>query len=548
MSSTAKSVIYRVPLFPFLIAVSPVFSFFALNNLGLNTVDLIRPTLVHVVLAFLSFAVSLKILGTYRGAAVLSCIPIVSVVLFGHASIWIYSILGSNIPDVYFLSVWLALALLIFYLLARVLRKSNSTFFELTAILNTFGITLVFLSLLPLILSRLPTDAGSSEINVQKLFAEPARHEWLPTEFSVKQMKEPPDFYFIIMDAYARGDVLESRFGLDNSRFLEWLDSNGFFVASSSHSNYAWTHLSLGSTLNAECLQSLVPEEWKANLPEQVHDRYLFVKKLIKSNFINDSRVHRFFSSLGYRIVSSGPGHPTVKKHHRFLAEALLGPLNEIEKALVVNSVLRPVFSETNSEAIKRWRILKYDQVVGALESLVFDAHGQSPKFVFHHILSPHKPFGFDSNGNPVSRHPFYDSTDWMDKEPKSGYKDWYKSNYPKNVAGLNQHLKSAIQDIMETSGGNAIIILQSDHGSALGLNPLSPAQSDIVERFGNLNAIFLPAEYPRDGLTDTMSSINTFPVVLNNIFNLQLPLHENRAYYSYGDLEFTDVTEQVHR
>ena len=68
-----------------------------------------------------------------------------------------------------------------------------------------------------------------------------------------------------------------------------------------------------------------------------------------------------------------------------------------------------------------------------------------------------------------------------------------------------------------------------------------------MVERFGILNAIYLPPGYPGVGLTDTMSSINTFPAVLNNVFNLEIPLQENRAYFSYGDLDFIDVTDRVH-
>lgn len=498
--------------------------------------------------AFVCFTICVKILRSYRSAALLSCVPIVSVISFGHISNWVYSINGSNLPDSLFLSVWLLVAIVVFFLLFSALKKSDNPFFELTAILNTFAIVSVSFSLLPLILSNLPPEFEPDVLENKEHSIGFAQHEWLSSGTQFQLPVDPPDFYFIIMDAYAREDVLKSRFGLDNSPFIDWLNSKGFYVSSDSHSNYAWTHLSLGATLNAEYLQSLIPESFTVNSPEDFRDRNHFIIKLINSRFINNSRVHRFFSTLGYRTVSSGSRYTAIRKQHRVFTEALLGPMSEIEKALLSNSILRPMFYISHdNEVIKRLQVIKYDQVVRALDSLEFDAYENGPKFVFYHIISPHEPFSFDASGNPVPRHPYFDSTQLMtDKQSMTGYRDWFKKNYPDNVLGLNYHLKSTIQGILDASEGNAVIILQSDHGSSLGLDPQSVAQSDVVERFGILNAIFMPAKYPRSGLTDTMSSVNTFPVIFNNIFNLNLPLRDNHAYYSNGDLEFTDVTDRL--
>ena len=547
MSNTANTALYRLPLFPFLIVVSPVLSTFSLNTWGLSAVDWVRPTILHIAFALLSYIISKIIVGTPRSAAVLSCIPIISVISFGHVSNWIYTVYGSSITDLSILLTWFILTVGIFALLAHILRKSSHSLLKLTAILNTFGLVFIFLALIPLVLSRLATAFGPEITDSQDLVTESVQHEWLSSNVSPEKIQDLPDFYFIIMDAYARGDVLESRFDLNNTQFLSWLESKGFFVASSSHSNYAWTHLSLGSTLNAEYLQSLIPGEVKENFPEDHLDRFQYYQHLIGSRFIRNSRVYRFFSSLEYHLVSNYWPYKSVRKEQNSLSVALFGPLNKLEHLLLKNSIFRPVFSKSQrNNTLKKLGVWKYDNITEQLDSLVSFTQHDSPKFVFQHIISPHEPFCFDSDGGPVSMHPHYDFTDWIDKYSVPGYKDWFKENYPKNIAGLNHHLKLAIQNILEASQGNAIIILQSDHGSALGLNPLSLEQSDLVERFGILNAIFLPAKYERNSLIGTMSSVNTFPIILNNVFNLDLPLQKDRAYYSEGDLEFVDVTNYV--
>ena len=67
-----------------------------------------------------------------------------------------------------------------------------------------------------------------------------------------------PDIYYIILDGYARHDVMQSHFGLDNTAFLEHLERQGFYVARRSTANYCQTPLCLSSSLNATYLDDLV--------------------------------------------------------------------------------------------------------------------------------------------------------------------------------------------------------------------------------------------------------------------------------------------------
>jgi hypothetical protein len=69
-----------------------------------------------------------------------------------------------------------------------------------------------------------------------------------------------PDIYYIIVDGYGRADVLQGIYHFDNSDFLQYLDQRGFYVASSSQSNYMQTALSLTSSLNLGYLDSLATQ------------------------------------------------------------------------------------------------------------------------------------------------------------------------------------------------------------------------------------------------------------------------------------------------
>ena len=70
-----------------------------------------------------------------------------------------------------------------------------------------------------------------------------------------------PDIYFIVLDGYARADVLAKYYGFDNGPFLEGLRQRGFQVSDASRSNYNWTFLSLGSSLNLDYIQALVGDD-----------------------------------------------------------------------------------------------------------------------------------------------------------------------------------------------------------------------------------------------------------------------------------------------
>lgn len=548
MSADKRKPLFEQPAYPFMIALAPVFSLYGANSTHLGPLDLIRPSIAHLALALVAFTFGKSVCKSNREAALLSAILVVSSIAYGHALKYALQAFGGHFVVNHILLIWIALTTTVFALVAILVRKSSAGIREITIIFNVFGLVVLIAALMPLLFFGSGQTPGNNHQADRRTDAGMIEHEWIGAESGIDKPGELPDFYYIITDAYARGDVLKSRFDFDNSDFTGWLERTGFFVGHQSHANYPWTHLSLSATLNAEYLQTLVPKELTENLPDDWRRRYLYIKQALANHYIAESRVHRFFSSLGYRFIPIAPGDSLTRFRNTSILQALLGSMNEFEAELLRRSIAQPALAKYQSSTqVSDLQLTPFGRTVTTLDNLTDAAEYPGPKFVFCYILSPHEPFAFARDGSAISPHPVYDSSPWLsDKIEMPGYLEWVKKNYPQNVEGLNHHLKNAIEEILESTQRNAVIIIQSDHGSSLGLNPAQAAGTDMLERFGILNAVFIPPKYSRKGLDQRVSSINTFPILLNNVFNLNIERLEDRAFYSRGDLEFLDVTSRI--
>ena len=140
------------------------------------------------------------------------------------------------------LPVWLGLAALAGW---WVLRKLNNP--------RSFAPTLNLVSIFLLIYPSFQTISYV----IKREQAEKSALEAAQTQGASLPLGYAPDIYYIILDAYGREDVLMEMFNYDNTSFLRFLESKGFYVAECSQSNYAQTMLSLTSSLNFDYLDSL---------------------------------------------------------------------------------------------------------------------------------------------------------------------------------------------------------------------------------------------------------------------------------------------------
>ena len=111
-------------------------------------------------------------------------------------------------------------------LLVRTKRSLQSA----TKVLNALSIGLIFIPLVTIVPWEVGRFSGNGEFrdksSVQKGSVSP------------DQKDDLPNIFFIVLDAYARADILNEIYGYDNEPFLKSLEQRGFYVARRATSNY----------------------------------------------------------------------------------------------------------------------------------------------------------------------------------------------------------------------------------------------------------------------------------------------------------------------
>ncbi|GMR11349.1 MAG: hypothetical protein BMS9Abin28_2179 [Anaerolineae bacterium] len=340
------------------------------------------------------------------------------------------------------------------------------------------------------------------------------------------QAGEPlPDIYYIVLDAYTSGSVLRDTYELDNEPFLARLRALGFYVADCSQSNYAQTELSMVSTLNMVYLSELIDE----SNPDRSQ-----LWPLLRHN-----AVRLLLEDLGYETVGFETGYYWSEWEDADLYLAPdRGPLEGMSafEATLLRSTAAwalidalpelPAFLGRDldrSADAHSARLLYVFEQLGQLTS------GAGPKFVFAHIVSPHRPFVFDAQGNPTD-----DDYDWA---PSDIGLDRYKAGYREQVQFLNGRMEQILGYIIENSAVPPIIVIQGDHG---------PEEGSGSDRMSILNAFYLGGAEPKESYP-TITPVNTFRMVLGDRFDADLPLIEDASYFSsYNNpFDYSTVTTE---
>lgn len=296
-----------------------------------------------------------------------------------------------------------------------------------------------------------------------------------------------PDIYYIILDAYARGDIIERFFDYDNAPFLASLTDRGFYVAHKSLSNYSCTITSLPSSLN---MRTITDEE-RLGISSNV-------------DLLCNNEVWRFLESKGYQyiFVSSGqfgkgfPKYADTYTPSRTMFGGTAFTTTDLMLSLIGMTPMETVVLQYFTHSHHRSGVLYAFETLGNMPDMP-DIDGR-PKFVFAHILSPHVPYVFNRDGSP----------------PEG------KGNYLDQLIFVNGKTMTLVDELLTKSGTPPIIILQGDHGYTL-----YPYQGGLEI----LNAYYLPGS-GNNMLYDTISPINSFRVIFNLYFNADYELLDDKS------------------
>jgi hypothetical protein len=399
----------------------------------------------------------------------------------------------------FFLGVWVILRL-------RKLKLELNRIFNLIAIVP---LIMPFYTIL------------SHEIRLRKPWQEDAFMEMEKIKASQKSFQ--PDIYYLVLDGYARSDVLERVYDYDNSSFLDFLAENNFFVANKSRSNYMQTSLSLASSLNMTYLDFL-PEKYGQN-----RDKRTFLARMVRQN-----EVMRVLEKQGYEIIAFETGYRLTELDN---ADHYLNPpsaaANILERLLVETSgfsFAQEAYNRMGWGPIYPGYRAHRERIRFVFSRLPALASQARPKFVFAHLILPHPPFVFDSNGQELSeQRPFV----ILDGDAFPGTKREYWNGYRDQVAYANIMLEKLITDLLVSSERDIVVILQSDHGPGYGLNWGSYEETDLLERTSILNAIYLPDMDGHDLFYEQITPVNTFRLIFNHYFDTDYPLLEDQTFYS---------------
>jgi hypothetical protein len=327
-----------------------------------------------------------------------------------------------------------------------------------------------------------------------------------------------PDIYYIIVDAYAREDILAEVYSFDNSAFLDYLTDRGFFVGAASRSNYCQTALSLASSLNFMYLDDLVSQigsEAQTRRPLAV--------------MIQNSRLTEALSSVGYSTVAFSTGYSITELDGADVFMAPPADLNGFEREVLNNTPLLQLFELFSFRTLHdRHR----ERIVYTLDHLADASELPSPTFVFAHIVAPHPPFVLGANGEAIRPDDSATLGLFTLLEPEDYTWEEYVQAYTDQLTYVNTKLTTAINDILSRSPSPPVIILQADHGPG----PLSDwekaTESGIRGRVSILNAIYLP-DSADVGLNSSITPVNTFRVVLNTYLGAEYALLADSAFFS---------------
>jgi hypothetical protein len=517
---TGMNFLKRFPIHPLLFGIYPALALMGYNLGQILPGTAFRSVWVTLLIAIALYALAWLIFRDPQRAALAASLLLILFYSYGQ----VYDGLSTVSPGGFVLGrhrylfpLWAILAVIGLVLIWRAkkdLRQMNS-------ILTAIAAVAVFFPLFQL---------GSYEVRVQAAEKQ-MRSKLAGVNSQQADSQIKPDIYYIILDGYARHDVMKNDWRFDDSEFEDGLRSLGFVIAECSQSNYPQTELSIPATLNMEWVPEMCPD----CKPGTKDFSQLWAAT-------QHNAVRSFLENQGYTTVSFETGFPWSEwrdADHYFKADPSMVEkgsstgqhLNAFEAMLTKTTALRPIIDiqttdQKKNKGKQKASALDVDRFpnfmfrVRVLNTLAHmetaSTEIESPKLVYAHIISPHTPYVFGKHGEMI---------DLVDSE-LSG--DAYARAYTDQAYYVSMQVLALVRKIIETSDQPPIIIIQSDHGNS----------HERVDRLKNLSAFYLP--YGRGQLVyPTITNINTFRILFDAYFNTNYGRLEDQSYLSYPEDPF---------
>lgn len=491
---------------PFLFAIYPVLFLFSQNIVQVPFSETWVPIIISLGLTLILLALNMLVFRDIERAGMLTSLFLILFFSNGHV-VNVLNQWGNNNQAYLLLLYGCIISLGISFL-----KKTQRQLYYVSRALNVMASCLLLFSLVTIGVSSLKTGIfRQSTAGTKNIENNPIK--------TVKTTQRP-NIYYIILDAYARQDVLKEIFDYNNAIFIMALERKGFYVAGSSAANYSFTQLSLASSLNFSYFNTYAKHIGAENTS------YFPLYEAILNN-----RTSALLKSHGYEakfVFTAGTGLESFASADIYiLGRNYIWLANAFHQTVLNSTPIPYVFSDILASQFDEFDFHRR-QVLYAFDKIEALSRKKGPHLVFAHIIKPHVPFVFSETGKPITPHHQYGL--WYSVR-KGMDRDEYLDLYKKQLYFINKKIMALVDNILSNSSRPPIIILQSDHGPVLG-ERFSLADTNLNILLPILNAYYLP-NGGKKHLYPAISPVNTFRVIFNHYFNMDMDLLPDESYYA---------------
>ncbi len=499
-----------IPFHPLLFVVYPALFLYSQNLGEVGPSEVVGPLVVLGLVALAALAGLSLVFGDPRRAAIVVSVFAIGMLTYGFVDT------ALAIPGWLQQIVWIVLMVGSVLVAIRIKDRLPT----LTTALNGVSAVLVGLTLIAIVPHAAATVGGVSPGTSPAPSAGTA-----PTRGSTAGAK-PRDIYWIVLDRYGSSRALDVGFKIVDNDFYGWLAEHGFAVNADSHANYVKTSLSMASTLRMDFLDDIATRMGKDSDDHQpVFDVF------------QDPPAGRFLKDRGYRYIHIGSYYSPTRSSKLADENLHVSSASDFAAALYDYSALPAISRRLGLTDSAPLRERHRANALFDFDTLEHVRAEPGPKFVMAHVLMPHPPYVFKSDGTFVA-----------DESTPGG------ATFASQLAYTNARMKALLEPLLALpEADRPIIVVQADEGpyptryarDTIGFDWSTATAAELETKYGILNAMYLPGlpagktlPYP------TISSVNTFRLLFDDYFDANLPLLPDRSFTSRGKFRPYDMTE----
>lgn len=491
---TKKITDFIIPLIlPLLIANYPAILHYA-DNVGILQIDSLGRVMyvLNTPIALVTYSIYFFTSGKRSyNAAIATFIFLIFYNIYGYLFNYLISINLIKIEHFNFSPLFLVIAI---YTSKTIFRISHDTANKLWLIFTTIALLLVSYNVIRFLPKEIAKSTQEEAVEVEEVN-------------QLSNYNSYPDIYYLVFDEFSSFDAMRNYWQYDEiEEFVDFLKTKGFYVAESSSASSIDTLHQMASRLNYKDYP----------LGADYVDTYY--------RDIANNQVMSYLKNFGYttivfdetRVSFAYPAKGPIKADVNYENDPSIDSKNEgflfdEYGTMVADKTMLLIFSKYYK--IYNPELQKHKDMIYFTENTLGKIRGETPIFVYTHLMLPHMPFMFDKVGR------FVDPTfhqNW----------NYYLGNYQFAV-GIAEKMVNNIL-LQYDSSALPIIILQSDHGARN--KPTSNPGSKILENYPEeyktliMNAFYVP-NCENAPLSQNMDPINTFPIIFNCVFGDIIPL-----------------------